>query len=31
MARNMTQRGKVDLEGLRGPEVQAMKDLQPPG
>ena len=30
MARNMTQRGKVDLEGLRGAEVQAMKDLQPP-
>ena len=30
MAKNMTQRGKVDLEGLRGAEVQAMKDLQPP-
>ena len=30
MARNMTQRGKVDLEGLHGPEVQAMKGIQPP-
>ena len=30
MARNMTQRGKVDLEGLHGPEVQAIKAIQPP-
>ncbi|MDE0028038.1 MAG: VOC family protein [Deltaproteobacteria bacterium] len=30
MARNMTQRGKVDLEGLHAPEVQAMKGIQPP-
>ena len=30
MAKNMTQRGKVDLEGLHGPEVQAMKGIQPP-
>lgn len=30
MAHNMTQRGKVDLEGLRGPEVRAMKGIRPP-
>ena len=30
MERSMAQRGKVDLEGLRGPEVQTLKDLRPP-
>lgn len=30
MAQGMTQRGKVDLEGLSGPAVRAMKSIQPP-
>ncbi len=30
MAQGMSQRGKVDLEGLHGTEVQAVKGIQPP-
>lgn len=30
MTTNMTQRGKVDLDGLHGPEVQMVKGVQPP-
>lgn len=30
MEQGMAQRGRVDLEGLRGPEIQAMKGIQPP-